>query len=66
MELPDLTIRALQCAILADAAAKLGRPLTKRETTFVTSRGGFIALEMIADTVRAASREECERYLNSE
>ncbi len=61
----DPTVRRWQRAIIADAKKKLGRALTTDEKTFITSRGGFIALEMIHDTVRAARREELESYLNS-
>jgi len=52
--------------ILHIARKKLDRALTEKETRFVTSRGGFIALEMILDTVRAGNATEIERYLNSE
>lgn len=62
---PDRTIRAFQRAIIADAEAKLGKRLSKRERTFITSRGGFIALEMIHDTVRALRKDELEAYLGS-
>jgi hypothetical protein len=40
--------------------------LADAEHRFITSRGGFIALEMILDTVRGAPANEVERYLNSE
>jgi len=53
-------------AIIYTATQKLGRVLTEQEKRFITSRGGYIALEMIMDTVRAESRDEVERYLNSE
>ena len=53
-------------AIIAIASSKLGRNLTERETRFITSRGGYIALEIIMDTVRAESKDVVERYLNSE
>jgi hypothetical protein len=45
---------------------KLGRELTGKEKRFVTSRGGFIAVEMTLDTVRAGSAVEIEANLNSE
>lgn len=48
------------------ARQKLGRPLTEKETAFVNSRGGLVALEMILDTVRADTAAEIERFLNSE
>ena len=45
---------------------KLGRDLTEGEMVFVTSRGGFIALEMIMDTVNNLDGIELEDYLNQE
>lgn len=45
---------------------RLGRELMPLERRFITSRGGFIALEMIEDTVRRLSGSELENYLNSE
>jgi hypothetical protein len=62
----DLTVRRWHKAIIADAQKKLGRPLKCHEREFITSRGGFMALEMIHDTVKAASRNELESYLDSE
>ena len=62
---PDRTIRTFQRTIIADAEAKLGRPLSDRERAFITSRGGFVALEMIHDTVRTLQKEELEAYLGS-
>ena len=52
--------------IIETAVAKLGRKLTDPERQFITSRGGYVALEMIQDTVRGASAAEVECYLNSE
>lgn len=52
--------------ILTAARDKLARPLTDKESAFVTSRAGLVALEMILDTVRADTAAEIERYLNSE
>ena len=52
--------------IIDTAEAKLKRTLTDQELSFVTCRGGFIALEMILNTVSASSPEEVERYLNRE
>lgn len=62
----DLTTRRWHKAIIKDAEQKLGRPLQDHETAFVTSRGGFVALEMIHDTVKASSKQELEKYLASE
>jgi hypothetical protein len=52
--------------IIRAAVAKLGRKLTAAEKTFIASRTGFVALEMIHDTVRCDDRKYVERYLNSE
>ena len=62
----DLTTRRFQRRIIKQATERLGRQLTEAETRFITDRGGFVALEMIYDTVRAASLSELEEYLNSE
>jgi hypothetical protein len=59
-------IRAFHTEIISIATRKLGRTLTEPEQLFVTSRGGFIALEFILDTVRSEPASEVERYLNSE
>ena len=45
---------------------RLGRDLTIAEDAFITSRGGFIALEMIEDTVKSLTGKELAKYLNSE
>jgi hypothetical protein len=60
------TVRTFQQAIVALAQQKLGRPLTAKEHTFITARGGFVALEAISDTVTAATPAELEEYLNTE
>ncbi len=52
--------------IIKLAVQKLGRNLTKQEKIFITSRGGFLALEMIHDTVKTEAKEYVEKYLNSE
>jgi microsomal dipeptidase-like Zn-dependent dipeptidase len=63
----ESTIRAFQTAIINAANHKLNRVLTDQELRFIESRGGFVALEMIFDTVKSASTsEELEKYLNSE
>jgi hypothetical protein len=46
--------------------SKLGRKLTGAESKFITSRGGFVALEIIEDTVKSIHGKELEAYLNSE
>jgi hypothetical protein len=60
-----LAVRRFQREIIRVATMKLGRELTAKEKRFVTSRGGFVALEMILDTVRSGSPAEIEEYLNS-
>jgi hypothetical protein len=62
----ETTPTAWQAGIIADASTKLGRELTDRERRFITARGGFLALEAIADVVRAEPKEHVERYLSSE
>jgi hypothetical protein len=62
----DLTTRRWQKAIVADAERTLGRPLRDYEKEFITSRGGYVALEMIHDTVKTANKSELESYLASE
>jgi hypothetical protein len=63
---PDLTIRRWHRAIIADAEKKLGRPLESYEREMITSRGGFVALEIIHDTIKALDQKELESYLSSE
>ena len=52
--------------ILDESERRIGRPLSAEETKFITSRGGFIALEVIDDTVMSLRGKELEDYLNSE
>ncbi len=62
----DSAIRNWQSAIIADAEGKLQRSLKSCEKEFITSRAGFIALEMIHDTVRASGATELQSYLSSD
>ena len=62
----DLTVMNFHRPIIKLAVQKLGRNLTKQEKIFITSRGGFLALEMIHDTVKTEAKEYVEKYLNSE
>ena len=62
----DPTVQNWHTAIIAEAEANLRRSLKSYEKDFITSRGGFIALEMIHDTVRAVAAAELEAYLSSE
>lgn len=62
----EILIRNWQNEILKECKTKLGRELTATEQRFITSRRGFLALEAIHDTVKAAEKERLEAYLNSE
>jgi hypothetical protein len=64
----DPTVRRWHAAIIKDCEKTLGRKVTGEERRFVTSRGGFVALEMIHDEVKslAADPVRLARYLNSE
>jgi len=53
-----------QIRIIAEAEKRLQRELTDTERKLITSRGGFIALEMIEDTVNNLEGEELVDYLN--
>jgi hypothetical protein len=57
-----------QAAIIRDCERILGRKLRKPEKLFISSRSGYIALEMIHDHITAFAEkpDELERYLNSE
>jgi len=59
-------VRAFHTEIVALARKKLGRPLSVKERAFITSRRGFIALELIRDTVKAGTARNVEEYLSSE
>ena len=62
---PDRTTNTWHKSIIADAEKIVGRNLTKNEKKFITSRRGYVALEMIHDTIRAGTTEEIVSYLNS-
>jgi hypothetical protein len=62
----ELAIRNFHKTIINAAVEILGRPLTEDEKKFITSRRGYVALEIILDTVRGASPTNLEQYLNSE
>ncbi len=59
-------VRNWHRAIIDESQNRLNRNLTKNELLFITSRGGFIALEMIEDTVKTLKGDELAHYLNSE
>jgi len=52
--------------IINECQNRLGRKLTDKELSFIESRKGFIALEMITDTVKSLQGQELEQYLNHE
>ncbi len=52
--------------ILVDCERILQRQLTDIETSFVRSREGFIALEMIEDSLSQMDAAELTAYLNSD
>jgi hypothetical protein len=56
-------VRTWQKKIVEICESKLGRPLRADELGAITSVGGFLALEMIEDTVREAQPGEIEQYL---
>lgn len=58
-------VRTWQKKIVEICVSKLGRPLRSDELGAITSVGGFLALEMIEDTVREAQPDEIEQYLVS-
>ena len=62
----DSLVKNWHGAIISESEEKLGRPLTEDEKRFIDSREGFLALEMIEDTVRQLTGSDLERYLNSE
>jgi hypothetical protein len=61
----EAAIKNFHSAIINAASQKLGRDLTIKETKFITSKGGFIALEMILDTVKSESKpKRCIKISN--
>jgi hypothetical protein len=64
----DPTVKRWHATIIADCEHILGRALLEPERRFITSRGGFVALEMIHDYVKslAGKSDELRSYLNSE
>lgn len=64
----ETLVQEWQGVIIGDCRRILNRELAHLELTFITSRGGFMALEMIQDYVRSLTGkpEELERYLRSE
>lgn len=52
--------------MLSACQAKLQRPLTAGESHFILSRGGFIALEMMEETINSLPADQLADYLRSE
>jgi len=59
-------VRKWHKAIINESQRRLKRDLTDDELSFITSRTGFIALEMIEDTVKSLEGDKLGKYLNSE
>ncbi len=59
-------VKNWQKAIIDECQKRLDRDMTKDEKIFITSRSGFIALEMIEDTVKTLVGSELENFLTSE
>jgi hypothetical protein len=59
-------VRNWHQSIIKECQKRLGRNLTGEEERFITSRSGFMALEMIEDTIKGLVGKELEEYLNSE
>ena len=62
----EKTAKEWQNSIINVCVNRLGRKLTNIEKNFIISRGGFMALEAIEDTVKTTNGKELEEYLNSE
>lgn len=64
----EAMVRNWHAAISNECRSILGRSLTKAEMAFITSRGGFIALEAIEEQVRSLRGRpaELEHYLRSD
>jgi len=62
----DRTTKNWHRKIITDAERIVGRRLTTAEADFITRRGGYVALEMIHDTIKAGTKAGIVRYLKSE
>ena len=58
-------IKKWHSTIIKLCQERLGRRLTQQEEQFITSHGGFMALEMIEETVKSLTGPELEKYLNA-
>lgn len=59
-------VKAWHKPLIEVCEQRLGRELTPVENQFITARRGFIALEVIGDTVKSLEGDELSDYLNSE
>ncbi len=59
-------VKSWQESIILECENRLARKLTTCEETFINGRRGFIALEIIEDTVKSIDEDELVKYLNSE
>ena len=62
----DEMVKAWRQKIFGDCERILQRQLTDVETSFVHSRAGFIALELIEDSISNMNAVELLEYLNSD
>jgi hypothetical protein len=62
----DKMVKAWQQKILDDCERILQRRLSDAEVSFVSGREGFMALEMIQDSVSGMNAHDLLAYLNSE
>ena len=53
-------------SIIKECQTRPERDLTEEEEIFISSRGGFVALELIEETVKRIMGKELEKYLNSD
>jgi cytochrome P450 len=58
-------VRTWQAKIIETCEQKLARPLLPEERKFITDTAGFLALEMIHDTVAGLPPAELAEYLGS-
>ena len=59
-------VKSWHAHIISECEVRLGRELSDAENSFITTRDGFIALEIIEDTVNSMAGDDLQNYLNSE
>jgi len=62
----EKVVKSWHKKIISECEIRLNRKLTLEEERFIRSRGGFMALEFIEDTVISLNGDELVSYLNSE